>query len=168
MNKTEYQRAYYARNRDRLLAASKQRYAENPEPAKARAKRQRVEDPARKKALDAAYRERNREAIDARVRAWKANNPERAKELHIAQQARRRARKRAAPGTFTAEDVQELLAEQNGICGLCPALLPPYHVDHKVPLAKGGSNDRTNIQLLCPTCNLRKGAKLLPAGGNFE
>ena len=34
-----------------------------------------------------------------------------------------------------------------------------YHVDHIQPLALGGSNDKANLQLLCPTCNLRKSAK---------
>ncbi|MCQ6280065.1 HNH endonuclease [Bacillus sp. EB600] len=31
------------------------------------------------------------------------------------------------------------------------------HVDHIVSLAKGGSNDLSNFQILCRRCNLRKG-----------
>ena len=34
------------------------------------------------------------------------------------------------------------------------------HVDHIVPLSKGGTNLRQNLQLLCPACNLAKGAKV--------
>ncbi|MCK8788014.1 HNH endonuclease, partial [Roseomonas sp. NAR14] len=33
------------------------------------------------------------------------------------------------------------------------------HVDHYVPLALGGSNDRSNLRLLHAACNLSKGAR---------
>jgi 5-methylcytosine-specific restriction endonuclease McrA len=33
------------------------------------------------------------------------------------------------------------------------------HVDHITPLARGGSGDRRNIQLLCAACNLAKAAR---------
>jgi hypothetical protein len=33
------------------------------------------------------------------------------------------------------------------------------HLDHIMPLALGGSNDPTNVQLLCSECNSRKGGK---------
>lgn len=32
-------------------------------------------------------------------------------------------------------------------------------VDHVVPVAAGGTNDFDNLQTLCRTCNIRKGAK---------
>jgi len=36
-----------------------------------------------------------------------------------------------------------------------------YHVDHIVPLAKGGEEfELNNLELSCPKCNLKKGAKL--------
>jgi hypothetical protein len=33
-------------------------------------------------------------------------------------------------------------------------------VDHVVPLARGGTNDPTNLQVLCLSCNTRKGARV--------
>jgi 5-methylcytosine-specific restriction endonuclease McrA len=35
-----------------------------------------------------------------------------------------------------------------------------YHVDHLVPLAKGGHNNPSNLVIACPHCNDSKGAKL--------
>jgi hypothetical protein len=34
------------------------------------------------------------------------------------------------------------------------------HLDHVHPVCRGGSSDAANLQLLCPACNLRKGARV--------
>jgi 5-methylcytosine-specific restriction endonuclease McrA len=44
-------------------------------------------------------------------------------------------------------------------CGCGRSILGGYHIDHIVPIAKGGTSERRNLQLLAPICNLRKGAK---------
>lgn len=73
---------------------------------------------------------------------------------------KRRARKRGAGGSFTAAQVREVYRKQRGLCASCGASLKDgFHRDHRVPLVAGGSNDITNIDLLCGPCNLRKGAK---------
>lgn len=72
----------------------------------------------------------------------------------------RRARRRGAGGSFTAAEVDALLQKQRGCCAWCGASLAlGFHRDHRVALSTGGSNDISNIDLLCATCNLRKGAK---------
>ena len=42
------------------------------------------------------------------------------------------------------------------------------HFDHIVPLAQGGINDVTNIQLLCAACNLSKGRKPGGTSSRYE
>ena len=45
-------------------------------------------------------------------------------------------------------------------CAICREPLgPDYHVDHWVPLARGGTNDFPNIWVTHPRCNLMKGDK---------
>jgi len=46
-------------------------------------------------------------------------------------------------------------------CKMCGRLFPIdiMEVDHIKPLSKGGTDQPSNLQLLCPTCNRRKGRK---------
>lgn len=77
----------------------------------------------------------------------------------------RRAQKSNNGGKHTAQDILNLFELQSGVCVYCECKLHKnksnsFHVDHIVPLSKGGSNGIENLQLLCPTCNLSKGGKL--------
>lgn len=74
----------------------------------------------------------------------------------------RRAKIKQVGGTFTAKDIMDLHIEQDGYCNGCWELLEilGYHIDHVIPISKGGSNWPDNLQLLCPTCNLEKSAKM--------
>lgn len=55
-----------------------------------------------------------------------------------------------------------LIMRQSHRCYWCCALLTnkPYHIDHLIPRAKGGSNDISNLRLSCVSCNLSKSAAL--------
>lgn len=35
-----------------------------------------------------------------------------------------------------------------------------FHVEHTEPTARGGADDLDNLALACPTCNLKKGARV--------
>lgn len=90
-------------------------------------------------------------------RNWKDNNPEKVKVL----KENYRARKKANGGKLSTDIIQTLLSKQNSKCTCCGADLMQtgYHLDHIMPLALGGANDDSNVQLLTPKCNLSKGAK---------
>lgn len=136
--KKAYLRDYYARNRERAKAASRAYRLANPD--QARQCRQR-------------YVERNYDRHRERIREWVRRNPEKACEYANA----RRARKASAPGRYTIRDVRRILEEQNGCCFYCGTDLGSrYHVEHKTPLARGGTNYPSNICCACPDCNARK------------
>jgi 5-methylcytosine-specific restriction endonuclease McrA len=89
--------------------------------------------------------------------AWAKANPMKVREkVH-----RRRARKRGNGGNHTSDEILALADRQHWKCANSACRKPikrKYHVDHILPLSLGGSNSIKNIQLLCPTCNCRKGA----------
>ena len=50
-------------------------------------------------------------------------------------------------------------ARQKWICKTCTKTLSAdFHVDHIIPLFKGGDNNIENLQALCPTCHMLKSA----------
>lgn len=56
----------------------------------------------------------------------------------------------------TAADVRALAVDQHGLCAYCGQPMGLYHVDHVVPLIRGGGNDAANLALACPSCNISK------------
>src|SRR3546814_15107522 len=78
----------------------------------------------------------------------------------IKRQAKRRAQAVSSGGEFTAEDIDAMLAAQKKKCWYYGTKLTAYHVDHRIPLARGGSNGPENLVIACPACNLSKGAKM--------
>ena len=76
--------------------------------------------------------------------------------------ARRRARIRGATWDEPVSR-EEVFALQDGVCYLCGAQCTQdnWHMDHVIPLSKGGEHRYTNLAVTCPGCNLSKQAKLL-------
>ncbi len=99
---------------------------------------------------------RSRERIVAQAKKYREKNPERVK----ANKRRYRVNKYAAPGDFSAADVRGKYELQGGVCYYCKTPLgKSWHLDHKIPLSKGGSNWPSNLCCACPNCNLRKNAR---------
>lgn len=119
-----------------------------------------------------AYQERNQARERERTRLWKEANPERAiqlcrqhyrknREQYYANNRRRRARERGADGQHTAEDVRRIHAQQKDRCYWCDVKLGGvYHIDHIVPLSRGGSDNPANLCCACASCNCSKKAKM--------
>lgn len=99
---------------------------------------------------------RNKEYINAHIKTWKKKNKLKLRSYD----SRRRARECSSLENHTDKDIDRILKQQSGKCANCR--IPTkneYHVDHVMPLALGGDNSSKNIQILCPSCNLRKAAK---------
>lgn len=150
-------KAYLRENRDVARKAVAKWRANNPEKAAEANRRWHEENPERRRENAKRKYHANPEQYKSRNRAWAAANPE----AISARDARRRSREIEAPGTHTPADLKRILHAQGHRCPYCRCDLrkTKKHLDHIMPLALGGSNDRTNLQYLCAHCNLSKGAK---------
>lgn len=102
-----------------------------------------------------ATRARRMESGKARAQAreWYARNKDKA----IDKATRRRQLTSASLPKGTIARLERL---QRMRCAVCKASLSGgYHVDHIVALARGGSHEPSNLQLLCSRCNCRKSSK---------
>ncbi len=76
--------------------------------------------------------------------------------------ALRRAQQKKQSGLYTAQQIETLFSVQGGCCYYCSTSLlneegqNNYHIDHYVPLSRGGRNEISNLVLACPPCNRRK------------
>jgi len=68
--------------------------------------------------------------------------------------------RRARVANLPAEliDRNRVLEAAHGICGICKTPVDPakWHLDHIVPVSKGGSHTYDNVQPAHPACNLSK------------
>lgn len=86
-------------------------------------------------------------------RQWRQANPDK---IGIANK-RTRARRRGVIGDFTGDDIENLRRRQDDRCAACHCGLEGGgHVDHIIPISRGGTNFVGNLQMLCSQCNLRK------------
>lgn len=106
------------------------------------------------------YREKNKNIIKRRMRRWLKT--EQGRLLHrLSNLKRKRNLKETSDGSITGNAIRGLFVGQNGLCSHCHTDIHiDYHIDHIIPISKGGEHKIENIQLLCPTCNLRKGNRI--------
>jgi 5-methylcytosine-specific restriction endonuclease McrA len=184
-----YAKARYEKKRESILANMRRYRVEKPDlVAKWDAKRGDRSDynRQRKKALWAAMSPEEREAKYARLKAWKRANPDkvaavtkRTYEKHKAERDayrlqwrrdnpdaasairdRRRAKEMGAEGSYTKDDIRALLKSQGRFCRYCKTPLTKFHVDHFIPLSRGGTNWPHNLVLACASCNCSKADKM--------
>lgn len=140
-------------------------------------------NPEKKREYDVSWRATNPDKARAKSAKWKAANTEKVKAWKTANPAKlksycakwrvantdvlrihhqnRRARKRESGGKLSMGLAEKLFKLQRGMCacGCQQPLGDDFHLDHRMPLALGGTNTDHNMQLLRATCNRQKHAK---------
>jgi len=137
----EYRRKYQQENRDVLNKVSREHYRLNH---------------AERLQYAKEYRENHSDSVAGAMKEWAKNNQPRV--IHF-----RRARSqwlRAGEG-ITSEDIERQYQQQKGRCYWCSnPTNGNFHLDHVIPLSKGGEHSPANAVVSCPHCNLSKGKRL--------
>ncbi len=149
-------RAWREANPEEYKKQCANHYAANREEKKEAARLWSKLNPSKKKESDKAYSKSNPEVGKAAKARWANANPE---YIRMAK-AKRRSLEMNAEGSHSVEDIKNLVFLQKNKCACCKkSIKNGYHLDHKKALSRGGGNDKLNLQLLCPPCNLSKNSK---------
>lgn len=116
---------------------------------------------AKKPELLAKMRRHNSSISAKRVQDacdWAKRNPAKRKAISRQYKAKRRAQEGEGITGGVLSAWTDAMPKVCFYCGCdCAA---GFHVDHFIPLAKGGTHVLTNLRMSCPGCNLRKSAKM--------
>lgn len=130
--------------RDCLRAHRRRWHADNREKSLAQIKQSRIRNPP------------NRALEVARVAEWAKNNPER-RRVHV--KTCKHRRRSQTNGWIPSSKLSAWEGAQAKVCHWCEVECDTYHLDHRVPLARGGEHSLRNLVISCPACNRRKGAR---------
>ena len=150
----EYNAAYYKANKERIKQNVSKWVSENRETSRVIKDKWRKANPDKQLAATKRWNDENRGRFVATKKKWREDNKE-VLRIHCINR-----RRKLAGGSLSKDIVQTLMVKQNGICTCClKPLGDDYHIDHIIPVAKGGPNTDDNVQLLHSRCNIIKNDK---------
>jgi 5-methylcytosine-specific restriction endonuclease McrA len=156
------EKAYYAANRDKILTVKKEYQKKNADQIRAKKK---------------LWQSANRESINAKKREYDKQNREMVN--GIRRRADRKRRALIAGNGAERYTEQQLLNLYGTNCHICggeidlkanrqtgrPGWEKALHIDHVIPIIKGGPDTIDNVRPAHAKCNVAKGGKIL---GNQE
>jgi hypothetical protein len=161
----ENKRIWHAKNKRRLAMKRKARYAADPDPSLAQAKKWRLENPERARANRIRWVANNKERVNFLSRKWTKEHPEQRRYIqrswskrnprHLKEWKMRNPRRSKSIQLkhkygISVEDFDALMAGQGGCCAICKESKKRLGVDH---------NHSTGAirGLLCHSCNVAIG-----------
>jgi len=148
--------AYRASNLEQVRAKDRAHYNDHIPRMRGKSAQWRKSNPGRQKELTTAWRAVNAAYVREYAQKWFASHPE-AQRIYA---QNRRTREMQGEGRISKDIVERLFVLQRGLCACCKKKLGSnFHLDHIVPLARGGEHSDSNVQLLTQRCNNQKHAR---------
>lgn len=170
-----YRKKYRDTNKEKIQLASKIWIENNTEHKKELNKQYRECNIEKIKAYKRQYHLNNRIKIIEKTKKWYYENLEKAKTTRnkykkyyktteaykASNKATRIKRREVLKNSEKATNTQiKQLIKESKKCYWCNKELNNlYHIDHYMPIAKGGNHNIENLVISCPSCNLRKHSK---------
>jgi 5-methylcytosine-specific restriction endonuclease McrA len=163
-NNIDHLKSYRQTNAEAITAKAKEWAKKNPEKIAAQ---NRAYQGANRKSISAnkkayyqanleesrAYRQVNKEKLAAQNKEWRKAHPE---NISLIRQRRRALGLSNDVFRVTPKEMGRLYALPCAYCGF-----PSKHVDHVIPVSRGGTHGIGNLTGACASCNLSKGSKLI-------
>lgn len=132
---SKQRKEYYLKNKEKLLEQKKEYYLKNQE---------KIKEQKRLERKNSTSVQIEKERIRGRIRSAK--------------------RRQITGNHLSINTIRFLLEQYKYKCYYCNSSIKhkeknSYHIDHYIPISKGGNNDTSNLVIACPSCNLSKGAK---------
>ena len=68
---------------------------------------------------------------------------------------------KCSPGRYISRELRKKIYERDGNkCVNCKRSDIVLTIDHIIPISKRGTNDESNLQTMCVSCNTKKGNKI--------
>lgn len=111
------------------------------------------------------YYSENKEYVKDRIKIWKNKIKENGSLQYWnirAGKINERAKKYNINQSINGKELMDLYEQQKFRCYYCNyKIIDSFHIDHYIPLSKGGNNTIKNIYITCDYCNLHKSDKII-------
>jgi len=164
----DYQKEYVRQNKEFLAKKNIEYRKQNKESIKINKEKWYKQNKKAKIEYQKEYAKQNKEAVSKYKKEYAKTEIGRLAKKN-SENKRRKIKVASADGTVPqkmtyplTKELQELLHIQDYKCNNCRCDITNnnHHLDHHVPLSKGGIHSISNVVFLCPPCNLKKSATM--------
>lgn len=150
----EYKHQYYNDNKDEINEMRRENRRENVVVLREQSSKSHIRNREARLVVQRTYYENNIEYFRTKNKTYSENN----KEAILLKNRKRK--EKILCDNITQNQVEELLLSHNNKCFYCHVDVKSginLHLDHMIPLCKGGVHSIDNLTPACNTCNLKKG-----------
>lgn len=165
-NKKEYMKKYQGINKEKLSEQHKKYRNENLDKCLELCRSYYKNNKEKCLENKQEYYLKNKETIQEYKKEYRNNmTEEQIQKERLRCRVKGQKRRKVTGNHLSIKIIRQLLEQYKYKCYYCNSKIihtekNSYHIDHYIPIAKGGTAEISNLVISCPTCNMSKGAKM--------